>query len=294
MKKRTMRLFLVIALIAALLVSAVGCSSNNSEAEEKIAQLEQENAELRQQVADLTEQLNSIPAETTLDSWTLTATPYEDNSGAAIELKAVPVEYIEGTTVTLAVELNGMEAESTECTWNGTAYTASIDLTAADGYSYYCILSSTDGAQDILPLNTPSNPTDESLIYLSSSLISYANVVLDAWENTDKALVLKSGYVQVQTPQLSGSGETLTLDKAALVLKLNSDEKARKDLDMPAGESEGSYELPLADVSFDMPKMKDDDQLDLWLEVTLSNGETINSNGGSWFFSDGTLNLAVG
>ena len=294
MKKRTMRMLLVIVMIAALLAGIAGCASKTNEAEEKIAQLEQENAELRQQVAALTEQLNSIPVETSLDSWTLTAHPFEDNSGATIELKATPIEYIEGAAVTLAVELNGMEAESAECTWNGSAYTAAIDLTAADGYSYYCILSSTDGTQNILPLNTPSNPTDESLIYLSSSLISYANVVLDAWENTDDSLVLKSGYVQVQTPKLSGNGETLTLDKAALVLKLNDEEKARKDLDLPAGEAEGSYELALADVTFDMPKMKDDDQLDLWLEITLSNGEVINSNGGSWFFSDDALNLNVG
>ena len=63
---------------------------------------------------------------------------------------------------------------------------------------------------------------------------------------------------------------------------------------MPAGESAGSYELTLEDVTFDMPKMKDDDQLDLWLEVTLSNGEAITSNGGSWFYSDDALNLMVG
>lgn len=294
MKKRTMRMFLAIAMIAALLVGVAGCGSNNSEAEEKIAALEQENAELRQQVAALTEQLNSIPVETTLDTWTLTAAPFEDNSGATVEFKATPVEYVEDAVITLSVELNGMEAESVECTWNGSAYVADIDLTAADGYSYYCILSSSDGSQEIMALNTPSNPTDESLIYLSSSLISYANVVLDAWENTDKALTLKSGYIQVQTPQLSGNGETVSLEKAALVLKLNDEEKARKDLQMPAGESAGSYELTLEDVTFDMPKMKDDDQLDLWLEVTLSNGEAITSNGGSWFYSDDALNLMVG
>ena len=227
MKKRTMRMFLAIAMIAALLVGVAGCGSNNSEAEEKIAALEQENAELRQQVAALTEQLNSIPVETTLDTWTLTAAPFEDNSGATVEFKATPVEYVEDAVITLSVELNGMEAESVECTWNGSAYVADIDLTAADGYSYYCILSSSDGSQEIMALNTPSNPTDESLIYLSSSLISYANVVLDAWENTDKALTLKSGYIQVQTPQLSGNGETVSLEKAALVLKLNGEEKAR-------------------------------------------------------------------
>jgi len=43
-----------------------------------------------------------------------------------------------------------------------------------------------------------------------------------------------------------------------------------------------------------MPAMEDDHQLDLWLEVTLSSGNPLRVNGGSWYSSNGQLQLVVG
>jgi hypothetical protein len=63
---------------------------------------------------------------------------------------------------------------------------------------------------------------------------------------------------------------------------------------LPKGEGEGSYEMAVTDLSFEMPKMADDHQLDLWLEVTLSDGQTLSTCGGSWYYSNGDLVLAVG
>ena len=61
-----------------------------------------------------------------------------------------------------------------------------------------------------MPLNTPSNPTDESLIYLSSSRISYANGVLDAWEHTgDDVEVLTDPVEIVKAAYALGTDETL-------------------------------------------------------------------------------------
>ena len=46
--------------------------------------------------------------------------------------------------------------------------------------------------------------------------------------------------------------------------------------------------------SFAMPAAGDDFQLDLLLEITLSNGTTVTAEGGSWYSNNGELDLVVG
>ena len=43
-----------------------------------------------------------------------------------------------------------------------------------------------------------------------------------------------------------------------------------------------------------MPEMESDYQLDLWLVVTLTDGQTLTSSGGSWYHSDQGLMMVVG
>ena len=40
--------------------------------------------------------------------------------------------------------------------------------------------------------------------------------------------------------------------------------------------------------------MEDDQQLSINLAVTLSNGEVLTANGGTWFYNDGNLMMSVG
>ena len=132
---------------------------------------------------------------------------------------------------------------------------------------------------------------NSDLVYLGSSLTSYANLVVEDWANDDGKLVINSGFIQVQTPLL---GETVTLQKAELVFLQNGSELERMTVDVPAGEGAGSYELALSGTSFTMPEVSADCQLDLNLEATLSDGNVITSSGGSWYVSDGELVLSVG
>ena len=67
-----------------------------------------------------------------------------------------------------------------------------------------------------------------------------------------------------------------------------------QNLTLPEGEGEGSYEEAVYDLSFSIPQLGDDDQLDLVLEVTLTTDGVISTIGGSWFLSDGNLDLVVG
>lgn len=294
MKKNVFSILMVIIMTAALLVSFTGCSNTaDEESTARIAELEAENAALQAQIAELTTEIENMKQRAALETWTLEATPWNDGNGATVTFTATPVNYVEGQKAALSVRMGDLEAESTNCVWDGTAFTGSVELGAADGYGYYCILTSLDGTQEEIKLNTPDSVTNETLVYLGSNLNAYANMIVEDWEATASNLVIKSGYIQVQMPRLTASG-TASVSKASLILKLNGEETSRMDLTLAAGEGDGSYELALEETSFTMPAMEDDYQLDLYLEVTLSTGNTIQVVGGSWYSNNGELLLVVG
>ena len=78
------------------------------------------------------------------------------------------------------------------------------------------------------------------------------------------------------------------------MFSLNGETVESKDIDLPQGEGQGSHETSLSSISFTMPQMDDEYQLDLTLVVTLSDGQELTANGGSWFYNNGELNMAAG
>ena len=86
----------------------------------------------------------------------------------------------------------------------------------------------------------------------------------------------------------------LDLEKAQLVLYRNSEEVSRTDITLQPGEAPGSYELEISDQTVPLPELEEDDYLDLWLEVTLSDGRTLSTAGAGWFSSPDGLFLVVG
>lgn len=294
MKKNVFSILMIIVMITALMVSAAGCSKGtDEEAAARIAELEAQNAALQAKIEALTNEIDTMKQRAALKDWTLDAAAWSDGNGATVTFAATPVDYVEGQGAALSVRMGDLEAESTNCVWNGTAFVGSVELGAADGYSYYCILTSLDGSQEEIALNTPDNVTNETLVYLGTNLNAYANLIVEDWEVSGSNLVIKSGHIQAQMPRLTASGAA-TVSKAALVLKLNGDETSRMDLTLPAGEGEGSYEMTLTETTLPMPAMADDYQLDLYLDVTLSTGNTIQTVGGSWYSNNGELLLVVG
>lgn len=288
MKKKLFAILLTLA----LMVSLTACGGVDNSAD--VAQLRESVAALQQQVADLSARVEALEQKSGLDSWELQPTVWANGNGAAVRFTAVPASHAEGQTAALIVRLSGQEVATVDCAWDGSSYTASVDLEAADGYGYYCVLTAADGSREQLALNTPENPVDDTLVYLRTSLVAYGNLVVESWYDADGKLTVTSGYVQVQMPRIATASGAVTYSSADLVLQLNGQELARTPLDLPDGEGEGSYELVLTDVVFDMPEMADADQLELWLEVTLSTGEELLATGGSWFYSGGELLLAVG
>ena len=134
----------VIALVAVFAFALVGCGSKDKEPTANTA-------------ASVPEM--SAGQELTLTSSTLTAATWSSPNGATVNLTATPNGYAEGQSAAFIVRLEGEEAANVPCEWNGSAYTASADLNAADGYCYYVLLTAADGTQTEVAINTPTAPT---------------------------------------------------------------------------------------------------------------------------------------
>lgn len=290
--KRT-NLISVIALLLAMVLCLSACGSKEEapavDYEAQIAALQQENQNLRDQLAAVQAELEAIQAAALAD-WSLTAQATADRSGATITFSAAATSE---QTMDLVVTLNGLEAESVRCDNDGSRCTAIVELMGADGYSYYCIITSADGAQQTIPLYTTDKPGDGTLVNLGSSLVAYCNLFIEQWEKQGDKLVILSGFIQAQMPRIS-AGEQVDATEAQLLFLHNGQEIDRQILSLPVGESSGSYELVLENISFSLPKLEDDHQLDLVLQVPLSNGSAISYNGCSWYCNSGELNPVMG
>lgn len=288
MKKNILSILLVTLMVAALMLSVTGCGNSD------LAQLEEENAQLKAQVEELTNRLAAYENRPSLESHTLTGSAWSSNNGATVTVTAVPTNYDASHTAALSVQLNGVEVEFVPCEWNGEAYTASVDLNAENGYGYYFIITTADGTPTRMELNTPNNITDDTLVYMQTALNAYANMVIESWEEKDGKLVITSGFVQVQMPRLTADGKT-GYAGSQLVLKCNGEETSRSAIEIPEGESVGSYESAVSNQKFALPETLESDAiLELWLEVTLSNGQTIDTCACTWTYFDGTLMPSVG
>lgn len=293
MKKRK-SVIAFIVMIALFCVTVTGCGGKTSEYEERIAQLESENQTLRDQIDALNAQLN-IGSGLYLSDWSLTGEAWEGSGGANISFSAKPASYQEGMTAELMVYLDGNAVADAKCSWDGSAFTAWASVPAGDGYGYFCLLTDAQGNSSQVLLSSPDNPVEYSLVYLQTSLTAYCNVYLEDWTSDNSSLTISSGFAMVQLPQLPEPGvENADFRGAQLVLMLNGQEIDSKNLDMPKGEGAGSYEAALENIRFDLPELSEDDQLDLMLLATLTSDAVISTNAGSWFLSEGVLNLVVG
>ena len=225
-----------------------------------------------------------------MKSLSLSAKVWSSSNGATITLEAVPRAYNQNQAVYFVVHLNGEKVEDIPCTWDGTAFTASADLEAADGYEYECILFEGQGEGESYVLSDAY----DSLIYLETSLAAYCNLYISDFQVIDNVFNVTAGFAHVQLPQLTVDGAKVELVSSELVFMLNGEEIDKQPIDLPAGEGSGSHEASLSSIRFDMPKMEDDYQLDLMLKANLSDGQELSANGGSWYYNNGELKMSAG
>lgn len=291
--KKKLSALLALVLCAMLVLSACQKEAPANDYEQQIAALTQENAALKEQISVLTRQLESIQ-NAVLTDWDLTATASSDRNSAVLTFSAVPAVAPEGQTVSLVVLLNGFEAESVQCAPENGTYHGTLTLPAADGYSYYCLITNPNGAQQQIPLITEDNSEDRTLIDLSASLAGYCHLMVEDWAFSDDTLTVNYGLFQAMAPRLSPDGSPIEATKAALVLMHNGQEVSRQELPLVAGEAEGTYEASIINIPFTTPALEDDHQLDLVLEISLSAGDPLTNNSCSWYYIDGGLTMVVG
>lgn len=280
MKRKS--IFAVIAMIAVFALAMAGCGSEK--AEETTA-------------AAVTAAPEAVaPAEPlALTDWSMNATTWSSPNGATVNLTATPNGYTEGQSAAFIVRLEGADVANVPCEWDGSIYTASAELNADDGYCYYVLLTAADGTATEVAVNVPTDPTDESLINLDSALNSYCSVVLDSFELNGDKLSIVTGSAQIQLPTLTVAEGAITCQQAVLVLSYDNEPVAQVELTAPAADENGLCQLDLAGTTFTVPSdMEDDHQLSIRLDVTLSNGYPLTVAGGSWYYFDGSLMLAVG
>lgn len=240
--------------------------------------------------ADASGSFAHVETEGSLQSWELNAAVWSSSNGATITLNAQPRAYEKGQGASFVIRLEGKEVENVSCDWNGSFYTASVDLEAADGYEYECVLFPPQGASEHYTLSDAY----DSLVYMKRSLDAYCNLYISDFKDADGKFTVTAGFASVQLPQLTSGGAEVGFSKAQLIFSLNGETLETQDITLPQGEGQGSYESSLSNISFTMPQMDDDYQLDLTLVVTLSTGEELTANGGSWFYNNGELKMAAG
>ncbi len=294
MKKKN--ILALVALVLALVMSLSACGSEpapQAGLEQQVEALEKENAELKNQIELLSRQLQDLQTAV-LKDWSLKALASSDRSFATVTFMGQPAAVADGESAILVITLNGLEAESVPCVLEENRYTATVELPAADGYGYNCLLISANGTQQMIPLVTADNGMDDTLVNLGTSLNAYCNLFVEDWNYAGGKLTIASGFAQAQMPVISAGGDEETPVKAELVLLHNGTEVERSALELADGEAEGVYETAISDISFTAPKLEDDHQLDVILVVTLSSGGTIEYNGCSFYVIDGTLNPVMG
>lgn len=281
MKKSVFTTLLVILMAAAMVLGTVGCGK---QAEETQAPAETG----AQQLATVSGQAGE------LSSFTMSAVAWSSSNGATITLNAVPESYQDGQSAIFLARLEEEEVDRVTCTWDGKAYTAEMDLNAADGYFYYCILVAPDGTEKEIGLNTAEQMTSAELISLATALNAYCTMTLNESKAEGDQLTLVDGSYQVQLPRITRNGEAVSFTGVNLILKSGEEEIVRQALESPAEISGLFYQASLSGTSFTIPALEDDQQLVLVLEITLSDGQVLTSTGGNWHYAGGTLLGVVG
>ncbi|MCI7639178.1 MAG: hypothetical protein MSS60_05050 [Clostridiales bacterium] len=287
MKKRLLRALLVLCalLIIVMVLSFAACGKKA----EPTVSSESETA------APTTVSQEKAGRELSLTESSLSVTTWSSPNGATVNLTAVPSEHANGDTAEFVVRLDGENIKTVPCEWKSGAYVASADLNGADGYGYYVTLSGKDGSFAEVAVNTPENPTDESLINLASSLMPYCSVTLNDTALEGDSLTILSGYALVQAPRITGDGDNVACAQANLVMTLDGQEIGRIPLVMAPGEADRSYDATITDLSFTVPEeIGEGQQLVLRLEAELTNGQTLTAQGGSWTAQDGIYSSTVG
>jgi hypothetical protein len=274
----------ILAIILVLALALTACGSKNVPEETTVPATT---------AAAVTE--TAAPAEPlSLTDWAMSANTWSSPNGATINISASPNYYEEGQKADFVVRLESDDVAVVPCQWDGSCYTASVDLNAANGYCYYVVLTAADGTVTEVAVNTPAASVNEALINMEASLASYCSVTIEESNIADNKLILTNCKVQVQTPIITNEGETIGCQEASLVLDCNGQLLNTPVSGLTATETAGLYEADLSGTTFDLPEMEADQSIELSVNVTLTNGQNLTAYGSSWVYNEGSALPVVG
>ena len=229
-----------------------------------------------------------------LTSWNMSASTWSSPNGATVHINATPNAYAEGQKADFVVRLESDDVTTIPCQWDGTNYTASADLNAANGYCYYVVLTAADGTVTECAVNTPAAPVNEALINMEAALASYCSVTIEESEIADNKLNLANCKVQVQAPTTTNEGETISCKKAYLILSFNEEELAKVEVNLEETATAGLFEAAVSGITFDIPALENDQKVVLSVNAALSNGQALSAFGGEWVYNEEGLLPVVG
>lgn len=289
MKKRQISVCLAGLMLAGMLS---GCSEYHDNGDlAQIAALQQENAQLSAAVNTLKADLRALQC-TSLEAWKLTADPMEDGSGATARFEAQTAGVKSGQSVRFLVMLGEKTVVDLPCAPDGSRFTASAQLDAQNGYTFYCDLS--DGSSEPVryALLNPQDTQLSLLMNLQDSLSTYATMLVNSW-NVEEDVLHINADVQIQLPNLRNTEETAKVESAKLYFTMGGETLQAIDIIVEGGS--GSLSSLIEDVTCPVPEdMEADAQLTLNCEIKLAGGTILTADGGSWFLQNEQLQMVAG
>ena len=165
--------------------------------------------------------------------------------------------------------------------------------------SVFSLISLNSGNAKLTQLELQNKNLQEQLSILSASVSkdqissdAYCHLMVNDWEGNLKELTLTSGIAQVVLP--TSSETELLIQSSQLVLRQGIQEIERWAVTLVATDSNASFEAVLENVRFQLPTLQENDQVDVWLEVVLSDGQILLSPAYGWYRFGDELFMVAG
>ena len=188
----------------------------------------------------------------------------------------------------LKILLDGTVIAQADCLPADDGFTATATLTPVNGCSYVLIRGSEETV-----LASPDSGSYPALVNLADSLEAYCNLVLGDWIIVDGTLTLDACHLQVQAPLL-GAKPLPDSQDVRVMLKHRGDLLEEVAVTLGPGEGEASFEGTLTGVSMALPALDEGEEIGLWMEAVLSDGQVLSACAGTWTVAGSGYEMAAG
>lgn len=274
---------------AALVVSLISLNNTNTQLpdyRDQLNQLSYANSSIQSQLGAVSDRINQLMEGEQLlseNSTALTALP--DWETVRVSFHGVPRKWQEGDVAYISLRTGGKEVVKADCAWDGTAYTAQLDVTATEGYESYFVVCHADGTQE------QQDVSSDDLTNLKSYMTAYCDVMSFSYEtegscDEENTIVIRYMDVSLYAPSLimaqNKEPEWKLVDAVLYcddwevgrlsMLEKKPGETGEKSVSAPFDRFGDMIMVSLNNKEFTVPAMDADAQLELRIEAELENG----------------------